>query len=153
MLHFAYGSNMSRPMMEARCPGALALGTAILDGWRFVIGISGHGSIEPQTGSAVHGVLWRLTARDLAKINAYECVDTGVYLRRTLPVRHAARLYPALAYVLRQPGHGTPRPAYIQLIVAAAREWKLPERHVRSLQLWSGSRFAGARAKEAGEVG
>jgi gamma-glutamylcyclotransferase (GGCT)/AIG2-like uncharacterized protein YtfP len=153
MLHFAYGSNMSRHMMQARCPGARTLGTATLAGWRFVIGVGGHGSIEPRPGAAVHGVLWRLTARDLAKINAYECVDTGVYLRRTVPVRHAERLYSALAYVVRQRGHGTPRPAYIQLIVEAAREWKLPEHHIRSLQHWSTTRFAGAGGKETGEVG
>jgi cation transport regulator ChaC len=153
MLHFAYGSNMSRPMMAARCPGALALGAAVLDGWRFAIGVGGHGSVEPRRGGAVHGVLWRLTARDLAVINAYEGVDTGVYVRRTLPVRHHGRLHPALVYIVRQRGRGTPRPAYIQLIVAAARDWNLPEPHIRSIERWSASRFGGARAKETGEVG
>jgi len=153
MLHFAYGSNMSRALMEARCPGALALGTALLEGWQFVIGPGGHGSIEPRAGAMVHGVLWRLTARDLATINAYECVDTGVYLRRTLPVRHRSRLHPALVYVVRRPGHGTPRPAYIRVIVEAARDWGLPESHIRSLKRWSAGGFAGAHAKETGEIG
>ena len=46
-LHFAYGSNMSRPHMRARCPGASALGTATLSGWRFVINPDGYGSIAP----------------------------------------------------------------------------------------------------------
>ena len=36
-LHFAYGSNMSRALMRARCPSAEALGVATLAGWRFVI--------------------------------------------------------------------------------------------------------------------
>ena len=35
--HFAYGSNMSRTLMGARCPGAVALGIATLSGWGFVI--------------------------------------------------------------------------------------------------------------------
>jgi cation transport regulator ChaC len=152
-LHFAYGSNMSRAAMKRRCPSAVALGPAILDGWRFVIGIGGHGSIEPESGSVVHGVLWRLASRDLAAINAYEGVDTGVYLRRTLPVRHGRHLQPALVYIVRRPGHGTPRPAYIRMIVEAAQAWKLPQSHVRSLQRWSTCRLAGARAKETGEVG
>jgi cation transport regulator ChaC len=112
-LHFAYGSNMCRAAMGRRCPGAVALGPAILEGWRFVIGVGGHGSIEPAPGGIVHGVLWRLGARDLAAINAYEGVDTGVYLRRIVPVRHGGRLQPALVYVVRRPGHGKPRPAYI----------------------------------------
>jgi hypothetical protein len=153
MLHFAYGSNMSRALMQARCPAALALGTAILEGWQFVIGPGGHGSIAPRPGAMVHGVLWRLTARDLATINAYECVDTGVYLRRTLPVRHRTGLHAALVYIVRRRGHGTPRPAYIAVIVEAARDWSLPEPHIRSLQRWSTSGFVGARAKETGEIG
>ena len=36
-LHFAYGSNMSRALMQARCPRAEAIGTATLSGWRFLI--------------------------------------------------------------------------------------------------------------------
>ena len=152
-LHFAYGSNMCRAAMRRRCPGAIALGPAILEGWRFVVGIGGHGSIEPRPGGVVHGGLWRLRARDLAAINAYEGVDTGVYLRRILPVRRGARLHPALVYIVRRPGHGKPRPAYLQMIVEAACAWKLPQHHIRSLQRWSPCRFVGARSKDTGEVG
>src|SRR5262249_21675813 len=89
-LHFAYGSNMSRALMGARCPGATALGVATLPGWRFVINPDNVGSLAPQAGGLVYGVLWRLTPRDLAAINAYESVDTSLYLRRTLPVRLGA---------------------------------------------------------------
>ena len=71
-LHFAYGSNMSRGLMEARCPGATVLGLATLTGWRFVINPDGCGSIVRQPGGMVYGVLWRLTPRDLSAVNAYE---------------------------------------------------------------------------------
>ena len=84
MLHFAYGSNMSRALMAARCKGAQALGLATLPGWRFMINAEGFGSIARSPGDRVHGVLWRLTPRDLAAINAYESVDSGLYLRRRL---------------------------------------------------------------------
>ena len=50
MLHFAYGSNMSRALMGVRCPGATALGTATLDGWRFVIGVDAYASVVRQPG-------------------------------------------------------------------------------------------------------
>ncbi|HEY2229066.1 MAG TPA: gamma-glutamylcyclotransferase family protein [Xanthobacteraceae bacterium] len=151
-LHFAYGSNMSRAQMGARCPGACALGTATLLHWRFIIGLQGHGSIVPQPGGVVHGVLWRLGARDMAAINAYEAVDTGLYIRRIVPVRYAAVLRPALVYILRRPGEGTPRPAYIGLVVAAARDWGLPERYIHALQRWSPSGWRGTRAKDTGEI-
>ena len=47
-LHFAYGSNMSRALMGARCRGAEAVGIAVLSGWRFVINPEGFGSIAPR---------------------------------------------------------------------------------------------------------
>jgi gamma-glutamylcyclotransferase (GGCT)/AIG2-like uncharacterized protein YtfP len=153
MLHFAYGSNMSRALMGARCPGAEALGTATLAGWRFVINPEGFGSIAPRQGSLVHGVLWRLTARDLAAINAYESVDTGLYIRRRLPVRCGERQTTALVYITRRQGEGTPRPGYIALVVAAAREWELPDAYVRTLARWAPSGFRGIRAPDTGEVG
>jgi cation transport regulator ChaC len=152
-LHFAYGSNMSRTLMRVRCPGAVALGTATLAGWRFVITVDAVGSIAPQAGGLVHGVVWRLAARDLAAINAYESLDSGLYVRAMLPVRHGDRQVRALAYIARRRGEGTPRPAYIHLVVDAAREWGLPDAYVRSLRRWSPSGWRGARAKDSGEIG
>jgi gamma-glutamylcyclotransferase (GGCT)/AIG2-like uncharacterized protein YtfP len=152
-LHFAYGSNMSRALMGVRCRGAEALGIATLAGWRFVINPEGFGSIAPWPGGRVHGVLWRLTARDLAAINAYESVDSGLYLRRRLPVRCGERQARALVYVARRQGQGTPRPGYIDVVVEAARAWQLPEDYVRSLARWSPSGWRGVRARDTGEVG
>jgi gamma-glutamylcyclotransferase (GGCT)/AIG2-like uncharacterized protein YtfP len=153
MLHFAYGSNMSRPLMSARCRGAQALGLATLSGWRFIINAEGFGSIAPLPGGRVHGVLWRLTPRDLAAINAYESIDAGLYLRRRLAVRCGERQVAALVYVASQSGKGRARPGYIHLVVEAAREWQLPDPYIRSLARWSSSRWIGARARDTGEVG
>jgi hypothetical protein len=152
-LHFAYGSNMSRRLMGARCAGAPALGTATLAGWRFTINPEGFGSIAPQPGGRVHGVLWRLSARDLAAINAYESVDSGLYLRRQLTVCHRGRHVAALVYIAARQGEGTPRPGYIHLVVEAARDWDLPERYIQSLRRWSPSGWRGARARDTGELG
>ena len=151
-LHFAYGSNMSRALMGARCPGASVLGTAILAHWRFIIGVAGHGSIAPCPGAMVHGVLWRLDVRDVAAINAYENLDSGLYIRRVVPVRRGASLLPALVYVLRRRGEGRPRPGYIHLVVEAAREWGLPGPYVDALQRWSPSGWRGTRPRETGEI-
>src|SRR5947199_5687852 len=118
-LHFAYGSNMSRALMNARCPGATALGVATLAGWRFVINPDGVGSIAPHPGALLRGVLWRVTLRDLVALNAYESVDTELYLRRVLPVQLGARRMPALVYIARRSGEGRPRPGYINMLVGA----------------------------------
>jgi len=152
-LHFAYGSNMSRALMQARCPRAEAIGTATLSGWRFIINPEGFGSIAPQLGERVYGVLWRLSVRDLAAVNAYESVDSGLYVRRHLSVRCGATRAVALVYIARRRGEGLPRPGYIPLVVKAAREWQLPEAYIHAIARWAPSRWAGARAKDTGEVG
>lgn len=153
MLHFAYASNMSRALMQARCPDAHALGTATLSGWRFVIGPDGYASVIRQPGGRVHGVLWRLSARDIAAVNAYESVQCGLYLMRTLTVRNGKRSAPALVYVARRQGKGMPRPGYLDAVIEAALDWNLPPAYVRSIACWSRSGLHGARAKETGEAG
>lgn len=101
----------------------------------------------------MHGVLWRLTPRDLAAINAYENLDSGLYLRRWMRVRLGATSKVALVYVMRRCPAGTARPGYIALVVGAAHEWNLPDRYIKSLQRWSPSAWRGARAKDIGDVG
>jgi len=152
-LHFAYGSNMSRALMGGRCPTAVALGVATLRGWRFVINPDSVGSLDPHPGRLVYGVLWRVTLRDLVAINAYESVDTELYLRRMLPVRLGARQTPALVFLAKRRGQGTARPGYISIVIEAAREWQLPAPYIRSLQRWSPSGWRGVRAKDTGELG
>src|SRR4029078_13485858 len=107
---------MSRALMSGRCPGAQALGTATLSGWRFVINPEGFGSIAPRTGVRVYGVLWCLTARDLAAINAYESVDAGLYLPRRLMVRQGERGPSSITYIALWKGEGTPRSCNISLV-------------------------------------
>jgi cation transport regulator ChaC len=151
-LYFAYGSNMSRTAMAQRCPTARALGPAALDGYRFFIGVDGWGSVKPAPGGRVHGVLWRLTPRDVAALHAYELLHKGLYDVRHLPVRNGARRVRAMIYLLRRRAVGRPKPGYVESIAAAARDWKLPERYVRSVARWSTSRFTGARVIDVGEL-
>ena len=86
-LHFAYGSNMSRARMRPRCGSAREIGTGVLEGYRFIITADGYASVLPAPGGIVHGLVWRLTPRDLAALDAYESLDTGLYRAVTLPVR------------------------------------------------------------------
>src|SRR5258708_36604543 len=111
-LHFAYGSNMSRALMSARCPGAEAIGTATLSGWRFVINPEGFGSIAAQPGGRVHGVLWRPSARGLAAANPSESIDPGLYPRRRPAGRGGETQAPALVSIVPAPWEGVARPRH-----------------------------------------
>jgi gamma-glutamylcyclotransferase (GGCT)/AIG2-like uncharacterized protein YtfP len=148
-LHFAYGSNMSRALMRRRCPAARGLGPARLDGWRFVITRDGYASLVRDSGAQVHGVLWRLTARDLAALNAYE---QHAYLRRIIPVWQGAARRPALVYLAPERGGGKARPGYQELVVASAREWQLPDAYVARLARWIPG-FRGTLGVATGEMG
>src|SRR5258706_5321324 len=152
VVHFAYGSNMSRTLMCAHCAAAAARGTAQLPRWRFLITRDGYASIVPAVGETVHGVLWQVSPRDLAAINVYEGLSVGLYRRRTLPVLNGfGRRVTALSYIARANGEGRPRPGYLDLVVAAARDWQLPDDYIRMLARWAPSGWCGARATEAGE--
>jgi hypothetical protein len=150
-VYFAYGANMERSAMRKRCPGATALGPARLRGWRYVIA-QGYGSLARAPGGRVFGVLWRLTPRDLAALNSFECLDSGLYRRAMLTVETGAGRERALVYVGRRRGQRRPMPGYQERLVAAATEWQLPLRYIDELRRWTPG-YRGARPAETGELG
>jgi len=135
-LYFAYGSNMSRAPMRARCPSAREVGTATLAGYRLIVTSDGYASVLPEPGGIVHGLVWRLASRDIAALNAYESLDTGLYRIVTLPVSVGARTVPVMVYVARSRTPGLPRPGYLEAVIAAARELDFPPAYVEALARW-----------------
>jgi len=141
MLHFAYGSNMSHEPMQQRCPDAQCLGRAVLRRHRFIIMANGYASIVPQPSGNVHGVLWRISPRDLAALDVYENVLGGLYSRSFLPVIRNSRSMAALVYIGAEKREGAPRRGYMELVVDAARENDLPEEYVEQLAQLAPGRF------------
>ena len=78
--YFAYGANLDVPAMQARCPGAIPLQTAALDGHRLVSMREGWLSITPDADHRVVGLLWTLEASHLAALDVYEEVAEGLYV-------------------------------------------------------------------------
>lgn len=150
-LYFAYGANMERAAMGKRCPGAQPLGPALLRGWRYVIA-QGYGSVARAPGMGVFGVLWRLTPRDLAALNAFESLDSGLYRRAVLTVDTGGQRARALVYVGARRGRRSPMPGYQERVVAAARDWKLPAGYVAALARLAPG-YRAARPAETGEIG
>ena len=151
-LYFAYGSNMSRALMRRRCPAARELGPAALDGFRLLINDDGYATVVPFPGGRVEGVLWRLSPRDRAALNAYERTDIGLYRAVPMAVRAGAARVRALVYVARSRREGRPRPGYHALVVEAARDAGLPAPYVRTLVRLAPGGFAGVRPREIGEI-
>jgi AIG2-like family len=151
MLHFAYGSNMHRAVMRKHAPEAVALGVARLKDYRFIITTDGYASVAPHPRGCVHGLLWRLTARDRITLDRWENIAAGLYQAEMLPVIAAGNRRRALVYVARAGPRGVPRPGYMEIVMAAAREWGLPADYVSSLQHWLPKQSLAAGHRSLGE--
>ncbi len=136
-LYFAYGSNMATQQMTARCPGARALGTARLDGWRFYVNRRGTASIKPANDHAVHGVVWRISPDHKTTLDYYEGIRLKHYLTREVTLHHDDGVKRGFVYVGTHLGEGRPLRAYLQgLVIPAARDWDLPQAYVEELEGW-----------------
>jgi hypothetical protein len=155
MLHFAYGSNMHRAVMRKHAPSAVPLGVARLEGYRFIITADGYASVAPQPRASVHGRLWRLTAHDRVTLDLWENIAAGLYRAEMLPVIGAGKRRQALVYIARRRPLGQPRPGYMEIVVQAARELKLPAYYMVSLQRWlrKQARSAGQRRLKEFDTG
>jgi gamma-glutamylcyclotransferase (GGCT)/AIG2-like uncharacterized protein YtfP len=132
--YFAYGSNMDRAHMAKLCPRAEALGTAVVREHCFFIAHSGYGSVARKRNSLVCGVLWKIAARDIAALDAYEAVGEGLYRHAVLPVHFGGKLLRALVYVAMDARPGRASARYRATVLNAAGDWALPEEYVRLLE-------------------
>ena len=134
LLYFAYASNLDRAHMRKLCPRAQVLGPALLKRHMFFVAAGGYGSIAPRRNSLVHGVLWRVTARDIAALDDYESVAVGLYRKEGYAVHFGDRLLRALAYVANDATPGRPAARYRDMVLAAARGWDFPADYMRTLE-------------------
>jgi gamma-glutamylcyclotransferase (GGCT)/AIG2-like uncharacterized protein YtfP len=133
-LYFAYGSNMDRAAMRLRCPGSHALGRARLARHKFFIMGSGYASVKCDPRMDVHGVLYELALSDIPGLDRYEDVGRGLYKKLTQPVlRDTGSPVRALIYVGSSQVEGKPSSAYLNAVIAAAKDWVLPEAYVSYL--------------------
>jgi gamma-glutamylcyclotransferase (GGCT)/AIG2-like uncharacterized protein YtfP len=151
-LHFAYGANMHRDVMRRHAPEAVPIGAAALANYRFIITADGYASVVPALAHTVHGVLWRITPRDRATLDAWENVAGKLYRAEILPVRQAGQVRPALVYIARPLRAGQPKAGYMELVVAAAQVWHLPAGYISSLRHWLPRGPVGAGSRKLGDI-
>ena len=139
MFYFAYGSNMDPLHMRRRCPGALLLGPALLRDWRlgfFYRSTSfpggGAADIVQVPGEEVWGVLWRVSAEEMQRMDGYEDVPWG-YKRQEVRVRFRGHdpLVTTYTVVQKLPRELPPVPDYRAVMLRGAR--LLPRYYQRRL--------------------
>lgn len=133
--YFAYGSNLCVQQMARRCPDAVDPRPAYLVDHDWLINERGVATVEPFTGSQVHGVIWQVSDRDLATLDSAEGVPVR-YRRDRLTVHTDDGPLPAWVYIDHRVEPGAPRPGYLERILDGAVHHGLPARWVDFLRRW-----------------
>lgn len=132
--YFAYGSNMLRDQMANRCSDFEDLGPAYLAEYEQTFSIAGTiwpgavANVEPATDKKVHGVLYRVSQKDLRALDFFEGVQDEEYTRRSVRVFHEDSLKEATIYLNPRPSELTtlPAAAYVDRMIDGAIEHDLP---------------------------
>ena len=120
--------------MAVRCPDAVVVGLASLPGHGFLINSHGVATVVPSDGTAVHGVLWEISKPDEARLDHYEGVASGFYRKTNMRVQQeSGKVTAALIYLAIDEQPGTPRPVYLERVVAAAHQHRILPSYVLSL--------------------
>lgn len=133
--YFAYGSNLCVQQMASRCPDAVDPRPATLSDHDWLINERGVATVEPFTGSQVHGVVWQVTDRDLATLDSAEGVPVR-YRRDRLTVHTSEGPVSAWVYIDHRVEPGAPRPGYLDRILDGAQHHGLPARWLEFLRRW-----------------
>lgn len=134
-LYFAYGSNLCVQQMARRCPDAVSPRLATLPDHDWLINERGVATIEPFSGSQVHGVIWDVSDRDLAILDSAEGVPVR-YRRDRMTVDTDGGPLQVWVYIDHRVEPGAPRPGYLERIIDGAQQHGLPERWVEFLRRW-----------------
>jgi gamma-glutamylcyclotransferase (GGCT)/AIG2-like uncharacterized protein YtfP len=133
-LYFAYGSNMDRAHMAKLCRSAEALGVATAENQLYFIAAAGYASMTPRRNARTYGVLWKIGAQHIPKLDAYESVDSGLYASAPIPVRHNGKLLRAMIYFALEAKPGYPKPGYQENVIAASHAWEFPPEYLAHLE-------------------
>ncbi len=140
MNYFAYGSNMNWPQMQKRCPSSRFVSVARLSDYQF--GITRHSRLRgcgtanvfPMIGKEVWGIVYDVTAGDLAILDGFE----DGYRRATLPVYclgDGLKPLQAIVYIAEVENNvPLPNAEYKRLILDGAKHWNLPQSYCLMLE-------------------
>ena len=147
--YIAYGSNLHVAQMQRRCPGAIAVGTAWLDGWRLAFRGSKTGAyltIIPDGEHETPVGIWKITAADERMLDIYEGYPT-FYEKQTIRLRmkllhpterFSCKTVNAMVYLMPLTARpGTPSQLYVNTCAVGYKCFDLPERYLSEAVLHS----------------
>jgi len=127
-LYFAYGMNTNPTEMALRCPGAIALGRAVLPGYRFEF--KSFATIVPSPKESVEGVLWTITEPDEWALDILEGYPE-FYDKKTVSVEHKDQPYIAMTYIMNPREHGYgPSDGYYRMVSEGYQHFGLSQQQL-----------------------
>ncbi len=148
MLYFAHGSNIDRPQLMVRCPGAQFVAPARLHDYRLCfprwskVRETALAGIEPAKGEMVWGVLYELTPDDVERLDMIEGFVPGrdparnesqrIKVRVQRPDGLSADAETHLPVRVADPG--LPSAGHILVLVRAARALEFPDDFIARLK-------------------
>ena len=98
-LYAAYGSNMDKSQMIARCPNAIIAGKSYIENWELTLPF--YANIEPVEGKKTPVLLWEITDKDEKRLDVCEGYPKG-YDKTEIIVNLNGKLVTAMAYVMTE---------------------------------------------------
>ena len=130
MHYFAFGSNLWRRQMSARCPEYSTIGAGLLMGWRWIITSRGYASIIRSEGDYVLGTVYELSETDLLNLDRFEGVVQGDYNKEMMVVTVDGRDLSCLVYIDPVTEEGQPKEEYIVRINNGIEDADLPDDYI-----------------------
>ena len=70
--YLAYGSNLNKEQMGRRCPGAIPVGTMMLEGYELAFRMPGVLTIDEKEGGKVSVGIWKVDEQHEMALDYYE---------------------------------------------------------------------------------
>jgi len=120
MKYFAYGMNTNLAEMASRCPGAVNLGPAQIEGYEFVFRT--HADIAAKKDAVCQGVLWEIDDDNLDALDMLEGYPT-YYTRFSVAVTTETSTTVALVYQMNnQQSVKMPYISYLDMVTEGYQE-------------------------------
>ena len=123
-LYFAYGANISEDGMSWRCPKARPVGAFELRNWQ--LELYSHATIEPKSGSSVHGLMWEITEECEQALDMFEGYPSYYTALTWYQDGHWF-----FFYEMTDPKSGRPSEGYISGIANGYHQWQLPQKRLQ----------------------
>jgi gamma-glutamylcyclotransferase len=132
MYYFAYGSNLSKKQMAARCPDSKPKFTAVLPNYKLLFtGMSrewkgGVASIKPFRGQKVQGAVYEISEADLRKLDRYEGYPASYARMNIIAWTDDNDSVEAITYIKNEQSQETkPSPEYLVVIRQGYKDWQI----------------------------